>query len=222
MENKMTIEEAVDLTIATLRGSSDYTDARTVSSFMLLLDTVIESPKNILMLKNPLKLSIVLTSLVTSGFPKRYPRYYNYNTGMVACAVGFYCFMKQLKTNVNAHNLPTIIVLLHDGRDYMAKIVEDCLTSSMSPYNPLDMFDFEGMDSKKYAVVKVIEYIMHKKFNDYGLSDMNLDAWKSRLNLEIKTLEQIVGTDDYFSYAIKVYEHIEQKLRSSAPFVFEE
>lgn len=222
MENKITIEEAVDLTIAALRVSPDYKDTRAVSSFMLLLDTIIGSPQDILTLRNPLKLSIVLTSLVTSGFPERYPRYYNYNTGMVACAMGFYCFMKQLQTNVNAHNLPTIIVLLHDGRDYMAKIVEDCLTSSRSPYNPLDMFDLEDMDSKKYAVVKAIEYIMHKKYNDYGLSDLNLNAWKLSIISEIKTLEQILGTDDYFSYAIKVYEHIDRKLKSSIPFDFEE
>ena len=222
MGNGLGIKNAVDSVIVALRESSDYTDTKTVASFMMLLHALIESPRDIVTLRNPLKLSIVLTSLVTSGFAKRYPHYYNYNTGMIACAVSFYCFMKQLKTNVNAQTLPTIIVLLHDGRDCMAKVVEDCLLSFKSPYNPLDLFCFEDVDSKKYAVVKGIEYIMHKTYNEFGLWDANLNVWKKELESEVDALKRIVGNDDFFSYAIKVYEHLDKKFNSSEPFLFEE
>ena len=128
--------------------------------------------------------------------------------------------MKQLQTNVSARNLPTMIVLLHDGRHYMAKVVEDFLVSSMSPYNFLDILDFEDVESKKNAIVKGIEFIMHKAYNSYGFYDESMNVWMREINSEIHIIQRKVGDSDFFKYAVKIYEYLESKFKSSNPFIF--
>lgn len=223
MKDSISVSSAIELSIDAMRRCDDYNDTKIVSTFMILLDSIITSPSEITSLRGPLKLSIVLTSLVTSGFTQRYPRYYNYNTGKIACAVGFYCFMKQLETNVSALNLPTIIVLLHDGRYYMAELFEEYMNSKVkSPYNPLDIDCFNSSSSKKYAIVKGLEYLMHKTYNDYSLFDDNFSEWKSNLSFEIKQIAKNAETDDFFDYAKKLYGYLDTKFRSNQPFRFDE
>lgn len=221
MDRELSLEQAIDITIAELRNSSNCADAKTVASFMVLLDTIVESPHEIITLRNPLKLSIVLTTLITSGFSEKYPTYYTHNTGHIACAVGFYCYMKQLKENVSVHNIPTIIVLLHDGQRYMLDIIEDYLLSTLSPYNPFDQYDIENIEDKKRAIVKGLEYLMHETYNEYGLYDNELSRWKFELQSEMKYIKQRIG-NDYFYYAQKLYEFLNTKFQSSNPFCFTE
>lgn len=222
MENKISLENSIDNAIAIMRQSRDFSDTRVVASFMVLLDTIIESPREVLELKNPFRLSIVLTTLITSGFTSNYPRYYNYDTGKVACAVAFYCFMKQTEhSEIPAHNLPTVIVLLHDGRRYMADIVEAALLDGMSPYNPFTRLEFDSMDTKKYAAVKGIEYIMHMSYNDAGLSDASMSSWRRGIESELGEIKNLIGTD-FFKYAIKTYKYLDKKLKSSNPFDFDD
>lgn len=223
MKDYVSVTNAIGLSIDAMRRCDDYNDTKIVSTFMIVLDSIINSPSEIISLRNPLKLSIVLTTLITSDFTIRYPRYYNYNTGKIACAVGFYCFMKELETNVSALNLPTIIVLLHDGRHFMAELFEEYMNSRVrSPYNPLDVFCTMEASSKKYAIVKGLEYLMHKTYNEYNLYDENLSEWKYDLSLEIKQIEKVAETNDFFDYAKKLYGYLDTKFKSNQPFVFDE
>ena len=223
MEETIDVNSAIDIAIAAIRRGSNYTDVETVSSFIILLDAIIESPNEIFSLNNPLKLSIVLTTLVTSGFPEKHPYYYNYNTGKIACAVGFYCFMKQMKATLPAPNLPTIIVLLHDGRHYMADLFEESMNSNVrSPYNIFDILDSYEASSKKYAIVKGLEFLMHKTYNEYGLYDETLTEWKSDLNSEIDRIKNVAETENFFDYAKMLYEYLDKKFKSKEPFVFNE
>ena len=56
MEETIDVNSAIDIAIAAIRRGSNYTDVETVSSFMILLDAIIESPNEIFSLNNPLKL----------------------------------------------------------------------------------------------------------------------------------------------------------------------
>ena len=86
----MNLENLFDASIASMRKSKDFTDIPVVSSFMILIDALTTCPRALLELENPFRLSIVLTSMVTGGFVQKYPRYYKYNTGQVACASAYY------------------------------------------------------------------------------------------------------------------------------------
>lgn len=222
MQQNDSLDYAINNTISVMKQSRDLSDTKVFASYTVLLDTIIESPRKVMELKNPFRLSIVLSALISSGFTYQYPRYYNYDTGKVACAVAFYCFMKQTEhSDLPAYNLPTVIVLLHDGKNYMADIVEEALLDGMSPYNPFHNLEFDSMSEKKYAVVKGLEYIMHQTYNDAGFSDNSMNSWKMDIESELGAIRHLIGAD-FFKYAIKTYNYLDKKLKSSSPFDFDD
>lgn len=216
--------KAVDAAFLAMQKSSDYADRQTVTSFMILIDTIIDSPDEVLHLKDPSRLALVLAALVSSGFLSSYPKYYEYSTGEVVCSVGFYLFMKQLDQGEmrNAH-LPAFVVLLHDGRRYMTNIVEAALLSdsgAASPYNPFFQMDFDEVSKKSMAVVKGAELSINNRCKQTGVSDEYLDQWRYGLERERDSIRALIG-NDFFKDAMKTYKYLENKLASASPFDFE-
>lgn len=220
MSTDVTLNKAVDAAFLALQKSSDYSDQNTVASFMILIDTIIESPKEVLNLKDPSRLALVLATLASSGFLSSYPKYYEYSTGEVVCSVGFYLFMKQLEQGEmrNAH-LPAFVVLLHEGRTYMANIVETALLSVASPYSPFSCMDFEDISRKKYAVVKGAELSIICRCQETGAYDEHLVQWRNELEREYDSIKTLVG-NDFFKDAIKTYKYLDKKLASESPYDF--
>lgn len=224
MNADLTLNQAIDIAFSAMQKSSDYSDRQTVASFMILLDSITKSPNEVLTLKDSSRLALVLATLTTSGFLSSYPQYCEYSTGEVTCAVGFYAFMKQLETGEmrNAH-LPAFVVLLHEGRRYMAKIVEAALladSGAASPYNPFFCMDFSDVNAKKYAIVKGTELLINYRCKKTGVSDGYLDEWRNELEEEHDEIKSLIG-DDFFKDAIKTYKYIGKKLASENPYDFE-
>ena len=226
MSTDSTLKNAVDVAFSTLQQSSDFSDEHTVAAFMILIDAIIESPQEVLNLKDPSKLAIVLSTLVLSRFLSSYPnKYHEYSTGEVVCSVGFYAFMKQLEQgNMRNSHLPAFLLLLHEGRKYMANIVEAALLSecgAASPYNPLFCMKSEAVSRKKYAVVKGAELSIISRCWVVGVSDEYLDQCRIELERAYDSIRALIG-DDIFKEAIKTYKYIEKKLASATPYDFED
>lgn len=217
----MNLENLIDATIASMRKSKDFTDIPVVSSFMILIDALTTCPRALLELENPFRLSIVLTSMVTGGFVQKYPRYYKYNTGQVACASAYYCFIKQLKcSSIPVYNLPTAIVLLHDGRQYMSDIVTAALLAKRNSSDYMVKLNYDEIKEKSVSVVRGIEYLSHGVYNGEGGFDEQLNIWKKDIEREIWGIVADIG-DDFGGYAERMYEYIENNLCSRNPFLFE-
>ena len=105
----------------------------------------------------------------------------------------------------------------------MADLFEESMNSNVrSPYNIFDILDSYEASSKKYAIVKGLEFLMHKTYNEYGLYDETLTEWKSDLNSEIDRIKNVAETEDFFDYAKMLYEYLDKKFKSKEPFVFDE
>ena len=225
MSSDFTLDNAVDMAFSVLQKSSDYSDQHTIATFMILIETIIESPKEVLSLQDPSRLTIVLGALALSGFLSSYPKYYEYSTGEVVCSVGFYLCMKQMEQGQKMRNdyLPTFVMLLHEGRTYMANIVQAALLSECgkaSPYNPLFCMKLEAISRKKYAVVKGIElFIIYMCQVAWG-ADKYLDQCRNELEREHGNIRALIG-NDFFAEAPKLYKYIEKKLMSASPYDFE-
>lgn len=223
MSIEFTLGKAVDSVFTAMRKSSNYTDEETVASFMILIECIIESPNEVLNFKDYSRLSLALSTLISSGFLYNYPNYYEYSTSDVVCSVGFYAYMKQLEEGsmLNSH-LPAFAVLLHDGRRYMANIVEAALISEIeheSPYNPFFNLDYENIHKKKYAIIKGAELSIINRCIITKVSDETLEEWKNDIVRELDNIKTLLGKD-LFKEAIKVYKYIEKKLSSDNPYVY--
>lgn len=224
MKTDISLKDAVNQTITAMQKSSDFSDSETISSIVILMDIMWKSPKEILTLDDSSLLAIALSSTISSDFAKNCPQYYNHSTGEFLCAVGFYAFMKQLEHGMmlNAH-FPAFIVLLHEGREYMAELIEKALLSkvkSRSPYNPFFISAFNDAESKKYAIVKGIELVMHVTCAQKGYSDPNLQRWQMEIESEINDIKRLIGTD-FFKYALDLYRFIAENLKSDTPYDFD-
>lgn len=219
----MSLTEVVNKTIITMQNSADLLDDETTASIMVLIDAIKNSPKEVLALEDLSLLAIALSATVSSGFVKRHPRYYDYSTGEIACSVGFYAFMKQLEhgTMLNAH-FPAFIALLHDGREYLAELIEKELLSKVkgqNSYDPYFILEYRAAGYKKYAIIKGIELLIHVTCENKGYSDYNLERWKLEIQSEIIEIKQRIG-NDFFKYALDLYKFITNNLKSDSTYDF--
>ena len=75
----MNIYEALNSCLSNMKASDDFNDETTVNSIKDLLSCVIENPAELINFANEEKLSIALTSVLTSQFPTDYPKYKDIN-----------------------------------------------------------------------------------------------------------------------------------------------
>ena len=190
MSTGLSLNETIDKAFLAIITSNDFSDATTTASFMILFDEIISAPKEILKLdENKLSLlSLISSTIITSGFTKRFPTYNKYDTGEIICSVGFYTFMKQIKNdNLQDSFLPGFIVLIHDGREQIAQLIEKYMlpdNSNTNIYNVFDIIEYKNSEYKKYSITKGIELYTHGIFRSRGLRDENINRWYLELETE--------------------------------------
>lgn len=213
MEGQLSIASCIDGTIATLRKSRDCNDFESVAKFMILGDLFVDNTKELVELSNQqlAKLAICISCAISSNFTKKHPNYNQWSTGKVFAAVGFYAYMKQLDNAylLNSH-YPAFIALMHDGREYIANLFQEAILQkkNMSPYNPLDLMDFQDNEQKKYDITKHFEYMLHVTCLRAGCYEDGLEVWRNEIEYEIKAIEGRLQTKNTLQYAKSMYKDL--------------
>lgn len=210
MENKLSISDCINSTYEQLNRNSDFSDDRTTSQFMILLDSLIHNPKELSFLSNQdlSNLGVCMSSIMSSGFTQRHPIYKIWDIGKVIGAIGFYAFMKQLDNSYlrNSH-FPAFIVLIKTGREYIADLFQYSilLSASFNRNNPFDRIDFYDSEQKKHDIIKHFEYTLHTACIQNGYSDETLTAWYNEIEDEIDLIEQRLQTKSTIQFAKSMY-----------------
>lgn len=210
MEDRLSIASYINSTIASIRKSHDYNDCGVVAQFMILGDTLVDNPKELVVLSNQqlANLALCMSYVISSDFVENYPSYNQWSTGKIFAAVGFYAYMKQLDNAylLNSH-YPAFITLMHEGREYIADLFQSSILQkkNFSPYNPLDLMDFHNTEQKKYDITKHFEYMLHVTCRKAGCSDDNLDVWHNEIGYELDAIEQRLHTRNTLEYAKSMY-----------------
>ena len=200
MENLLSVASCVNSTLASIRRSHDYNDIETVARFRILISSLVDSPKELTQLSNEQlsNLGICMSCIMSSDFIEENPTYYQWSTGNVIAAVGFYAYMKQLDNSylLNSH-FPAFIVLMHQNSILQEK--------NFSVYNPFDLMNWCDTEQKKYDITKHFEYMLHVSCRKTGNSDDNLDHWRKEIEYELDTIEQRLNTRNTLEYAKSLY-----------------
>lgn len=221
MDEKLSLSMAVDMALDAVHNSSDCSDNRTVAMFMMLGDAIVNGSHEILDMDDTSKLALAAGSVIASSFCDRYPKYKDYEMGLVIGATGFYAFKKLIKKGMLPKMYyPAFVVLLHYGRRHLAELVECAMLwkqSGNSPYDPFFRMEYDSMEEKKVPIVIAMElaYINHCK--RIGQSD-GLDSLEREARFNMTHISQYAG--DISTYEDKLYNYIERNLKSSEPFEF--
>ena len=211
METHLSVESCIESTLNCLKRSADYSDGPTIAQFMILINSIVENPKELTELSNEqlANLGICMSCIMTSNFVRNYPRYYDWKIGEVVTSVGFYAFMKQLDNSYLLHShYPAFILLIHGGRDYFANLLQDTILinkKKLSFYNILDRIELAGSEQKKYDIAKHFEYMLLARCKEIGYLDQNLDSWFKDILYEIDSIEQRLQTKDSLPQTKQVY-----------------
>ena len=212
MEKHLSIKSCIETTMNCLKKSKNYTDTSTTSQFMLLIDSFIKNPKELTTLTNEdlANLGFCTSCIMASNFTSKYSQYYNWSTGAVVVSVGFYAFMKQLDNSylLNSH-FPAFIVLIHEGREYFANLIQELILTGkekLSFYDALDRIKFWGSEQKKYDIAKHFEYTLQTHCIAKGTSNEYLNDWFKEILYEIKSIEERLQTTDSVPQTKQVYE----------------
>ncbi len=212
MEKHLSIKSCIETTMNCLKKSENYTDTSTTSQFMLLIDSFIKNPKELTTLTNEdlANLGFCTSCIMASNFTSKYSQYYNWSTGAVVVSVGFYAFMKQLDNSylLNSH-FPAFIVLIHEGREYFANLIQELILTGkekLSFYDALDRIKFWGSEQKKYDIAKHFEYTLQTHCIAKGTSNEYLNDWFKEILYEIKSIEERLQTTDSVPQTKQVYE----------------
>ena len=201
----------INSTLQALKQSDDYSDQETTTNFMILTECLIDFPNEIANLSNQqlANLSICLSCMQTSDFTKKYPTYYEWNSGRVISAVGFYSYMKQLDNAylLNAH-YPSFIVLIHDGRNFITDLF---LNTSLKGNNSCDEFEKR---QEAEAVTKYFECLLHVTCNKAGCSDAHTENWFNELKRDIDSIKYFARRREPFEDAKKMYRMIANSFES--------
>lgn len=211
MEKHLSIKSCIETTMNCLKKSENYTDTSTTSQFMLLIDSFIKNPKELTTLTNEelANLGFCTSCIMASDFTSKYSQYYNWSTGAIVVSIGFYAFMKQLDNSylLNSH-FPAFIVLIHEGREYFANLIQELILikkEKFSFYNPFDRIKFFGSEQKKYDIAKHFEYTLQTHCIAKGTSNEYLNDWFKEILYEIKSIEERLETTDSVPQAKEVY-----------------
>lgn len=221
MDTLNSISSSIRSTLQAMANSEDYCDKETITQFLILIAECKDNSKELITLTNEeLKgLSNCMTAVLASNFISIYPSYSNQSTGEIACAVGFYAFMKLIEKRI----MPSyflFVVLLHNGRRYIKEILKNILLNAdMSPYNPFDLQDYAFSSNKADAIVKGFELSLLIIIDNMGFKDQDLLRWKYELVAENETIKQQIGTD-YIKYPRQLFNKLEKNFTSLDTFNF--
>lgn len=207
----MNINEALSKCLSNMKASEDFGDYATVSSIKDLLSCIIDNPARLVNYSNEEKLSIVLSGVLTSQFPKDYPTYKGLNVRNLVFAISYYLFMHQLDNGMfYDRNWPAFITLLHYGRTEFAKFIVDT-----NPFAPERISSITGVPVSKTRslnAAKGVELNMMATAKGKGFWMAELTDWYDEL---IDDKDDLLSLDPFRKEAIPLYKTIANYLKEN-------
>lgn len=205
----MNINEALNSCLSNMKASVDFNDSATVSSIKDLLQCIIDNPAKLITFDNKEKLSIALSSILTSEFPSDFPTYNGINVRNLVFATAYYLYMQQLETGwFYDRNWPAFISLLHYGRNEFAKFIVDT-----NPFAPERINRISGrpIDNERSLIAaKGLELNMMLAAKRKGIWMAELSDWYDEL---CDDMDELLAKDPFKKEAIPLYQTITNYLK---------
>lgn len=207
----MNINEVLNTCLSNMKASENFNDFETVRSIKDLLSCLIEDPANIINFANEEKLSIALTSILTSQFPTDIPTYKDINVRKLVFSISFYLYMHQLETGMfYDRNWPAFITLLHYGRNEFAEFIVET-----NPFAPERINQITGRSintQRALDAAKGFELNMMLAAKSKGAWISEMSEWFEELRYE---MDDLLANDPFKKEAIPLYQVITNYLKAN-------
>ena len=204
-------DEILNLCFSNMKVSDDFNDEATINSINSLLNCIIDNPIQIVNYHNEEKLSIALSSIMTSQYPTDYPYSQGLSTRNVVFTCAYYLFMHQLETGqFYDRDWPAFILLIHLGRDIFAKLIV-----KMNPFAPENINKLTGKpinQQRSLNAAKGFELNLMLTANQKGQLTEDLSDWYSEL---IPNAALLLEKDPFKKEAIPLYNIIKNYLKEN-------
>ena len=194
-----------------MKASIDFNDYATVNSIRELLGSVIENPSKLINFSNEEKLSIALTSVLTSQFPSDYPIYRGVNVRNLVFATSYYLYMHQLETGMfYDRNWPAFITLLHYGRNEFAKFIVDTNPFAPERINKITGRPVDKQRSLNAAKGFELNLMLTAKEKGFWMDEMS--PWLEELRSDA---DELLDKDPFREEALPLYHVITNYLKEN-------
>lgn len=204
------LDESVRNCFSNMKASEDFSEMSVTNSFSEVLSCIIESPTQLINYSGEEKLSLILSSILTSSFPQRYPTINGIDVRNLVFAVAYYLFMHQLETGkFYDRNWPAFILLIHIGRREFAKFGVE-----MNPFAPerIQKIMGEPIDYSRFLnSAKGVELNMMLRAKRTGNFTVEMESWFDELYSEG---ESLLNSNPFKTVAIPLYRFIETYLKA--------
>lgn len=242
MEGKISLKEAIDSTLSAVHRGADLFGEEMLEEFMHLVNAILDNPQEVLNMSDTSKLALAINAMVATDMMGSSIHssitHKDYKTGLVICATGFYALTKAIKTN----NIPrsyyrAMVEFLHFGRMHFAELVK--YSTSWEPNDnihdePLSHMEHNnGVVYEQESIVMALELAYINRCKSVGCGD-GLEGFERQISSISKLREQMyknapiahttpivrVSIDLLPEYEERLYNYIENNLKSSRPFEF--
>ena len=207
----MNINDVINTCLSNMKMSDDFNDFATVSSFEYLLSCIIENPAKLINFSNEEKLSIALTSILTSQYPTNTPKSKDIDVRNLVFAISFYLYMHQLETGVFYNrNWPSFITLLHYGRNEFAKFIVET-----NPFAPERINKLTGRfvnNQRSLNAAKGLELNLMLTAKNKGIWMEEMSPWYEELRYD---MDELLESDPFRKEAIPLYQIITNYLKEN-------
>lgn len=206
------LNEAVNLCICKMKASSDFSDCETIAAIKNLLSVIISNPVQLINCTCEEKLSLALSSVMTSQFPEDYPVYEGMNVRNVVFVCAYYLHMHQLEEGTfYDRNWPAFILLFHLCRQEFVKFSLD-----MNPFAPERVQQILGRTidyTRLNNIAKGVELnlMLTAKSTGYLIEDFR--SWYDELYADRENL--LINKDPFTDAAIPLYTCIGNYLKEN-------
>lgn len=204
------LDESVRTCLSNMKTSEDFSEMSVTNSFSEVLSCIIESPAQLINYSGEEKLSLILSSILTSPFPQRYPTINGIDVRNLVFAAAYYLFMHQLETgNFYDRNWPAFILLIHIGRREFAKF-----SGEMNPFASERIHKIMGepIDYSRFLnSAKGVELNMMLRAKRTGNFTVEMESWFNELCSEG---ESLLNSNPFKTVAIPLYRFIETYLKA--------
>lgn len=220
----MKLNEIVDNAFIAIKNSSDFSDTESTAYFMLLIDTILSNPMDLVILPNKRKCAIVLSSIAVSDFCREFPTYNGRSTGEIICASGFYVYMNLLESgDMFDADFPAFILMLHYGRKYIGEIYGHFYVAKDKVLKTNEKFGMQmpyDPEKKKRIFAKGIELRMIRYCNNRGTSNSTMDEIRYALEGDNEIPHDYNDEYDPFDEAIRLYKQLRHIFSTPIGFEF--
>lgn len=228
------LEECIKGVMFSMHNQTDHsTNIEVEGSFLFLISNLAKYHKDIIELQeaDTKCLAVLFSDLIVNRFHVSHPRCINHagvnvSIGDVACSVSLYSFVKLWKDGRLPNECFILFALmLHEGENHIERIVESYLWSeieNLNPYNPITRLKVAAIGSKKWAIVKGLEYVILRECERRSCFDKSLLAYTDTLKIDYSQVLEILENKTPIDEAISIYEYLKSKFVSDSPFDFDE